>query len=267
MREARMPRGDWTLPGLWRRTKTKLQFLRNLRRWRRNAEQLGLEFLAPNFIFYDWLDSSSVIVDGGCGFEADLSVYLIRRYGLQAFGVDPTQKHAPPLARIERRTRGRFKHLPFAMAPETGTMVFHESVEAESGSALADHRNIADLTSRSYSVRGVSLADLPAETGTETIDLLKLDIEGLEYELLGSVDPEALMPYTQIFVEFHGHVSARFSQRDTDAVVDRLCSMGLQAVTVDGGNYLFVRKPDAAVGGQPTNLSATGDTADSQEQA
>jgi hypothetical protein len=58
-------------------------------------KKMGMQFFDPNYVYFGGLNESSVIVDVGCGYEAEFSKHLIDKYNLEAFGVDPTRKHAP----------------------------------------------------------------------------------------------------------------------------------------------------------------------------
>jgi len=64
----------------------------------------------------------------------------------------------------------------------------------------------------------ITLQDIYNEIGTD-IDLLKLDIEGAEYEILENIDP---IP-KQITVEFHEHCHKNLHDIYIDKVMGHLC--------------------------------------------
>lgn len=205
------------------------------------ARKMGLESVPPNFIFFPRFNERSVIIDGGCGYLAELSNYLIDKYGLTAFGVDPTHKHAASLKRIEERTNGRFRYLRLAIAADDGFQTFFESREMESGSLFTDHTNVRGSETISYVAEAVSVRSLIRRTRTEAVDLLKLDLEGAEYEIFEGIDVADLGPFGQIFIEFHHHALRRFTKDDTRRIVEKLCHGGLKTFTLDDHNYLFYR--------------------------
>lgn len=206
---------------------------------RRALMSQGFSFLAPNYIFLDRFSADSTIVDVGCGSEAEFCIHMDRAYSAKTYGVDPTRKHAEALARIESSTKGRFKHIPKAVASSAQNLTFFESVENESGSIRQDHRNVENDTVRSYEVESLTLTSLREEIGRESVDFLKLDLEGAEYDLLPSVKKEDLLPFQQVFIEFHHHCLDAYSKEDSFKLVERLSSFGLQFVTMDDHNYLF----------------------------
>jgi FkbM family methyltransferase len=216
--------------------------LLRLRFYRWRAARAGVAFVPPNCIFMPHFSAQSLIVDAGCGSAAELSVYVIQHFGARALGIDPTKKHAPALQQLAEKTQGRFQHLDFGIGAVDGVVTFYESMH-QSGSIFQDHANVKIRPRRSYEVEMVSLRSLPARIGAQRVDLLKLDLEGGEYEVLRDV-------------EFHHHCGARYSRNSTRAIVKKMRDMGLRAMTLDGRNYLFHRQPSggehpAALAGEP----------------
>jgi FkbM family methyltransferase len=207
----------------------------------RKARREGLVFVEPNFVYRPDLSPDSVVIDAGCSHQADFSVCLIRRHGVRAFGVDPTRKHADALRRLEERYPGRFAHIPCAIAATDGTLTFHESRINESGSLFADHVNVIRDETTSYDVEAVTLDTLLKRVSVGTVDILKLDLEGAEYELFDGATPEQVRPFRQLFVEFHHHAVSHFREADTRRIVKRVADFGFRTFSVDDHNYLFYR--------------------------
>jgi FkbM family methyltransferase len=207
----------------------------------RQARREGLVFVEPNFVYRPDLSADAVVIDAGCSYEADFSVCLIRRHGVRAFGVDPTRKHAAALGALETQHPGRFQHVPWAIAATDGALTFHESRVNESGSLFTDHINVVQDETTSYDVEAVTLATLLKRIGVETVEILKLDLEGAEYELFERMTADDLRPFQQLFVEFHHHAVSHFRDADTRRVVGRISGFGFRAFSVDDHNYLFYR--------------------------
>ena len=208
--------------------------------WRRQkANKKGISFLRPNYIFVGDFDSSSLLIDVGCGHEAEFALYAIEAYGCRTVGVDPTKKHEPFLTAIEEKTEGRFRYLNCAVASTNGTLTFFESTENESGSLLDNHTNVLRDHVYSYDVEAVTLRKLLEKIGVEEADFLKLDLEGAEYNLLESVDINDLSRFRQVFVEFHHHCIPDRSKQDTEELAASLREMGLKSFSLDDHNYLF----------------------------
>lgn len=92
-----------------------------------------------------------------------------------------------------------------------GTGNFIKGINGEPGHS--EDRPVQKIT-----VPCITLQDIYKEIGTD-IDLLKLDIEGAEYEILENIDP---IP-EQITVEFHEHCHKEIHDKYIDKVMEHLC--------------------------------------------
>lgn len=77
--------------------------------------------------------------------------------------------------------------------------------------------NTPERPCETRTVEMITLGDIYAEIGTE-IDLLKLDVEGAEYEILLNMEP---IP-KQITVEFHEHCHGALHNKYIDAVIEKM---------------------------------------------
>lgn len=232
-----------TLRLLSRATRFVLRTVRRSMRLRR-LKKLGIHLVPPNFLFFPHLITpNSTVIDVGCSHEAEFSIAMIEHYGAKAIAVDPTLKHRSALAHLARRYPHRFQHLPFAISRHDTTATFYESNANDSGSILPDHINAVHDDHTSYTVKTVTPKSLLHYLGLDYAAILKLDIEGAEYELLQGIGPDDLAPFPQIFIEFHHHAVERYSHVDTRLLVNRVCGFGYRAYSFDDHNYLFVRAP------------------------
>ena len=220
-----------------RKVRRSLFFYKQLRK----ARRLDIEFHPPNYILKNNLNSDAVVVDVGCASDPDFSRFVIEQLGLKCIGVDPTQKHAAALRRCEDEFDGRFVYLPLAIAAFSGHLTFYESETNESGSLIASHTNVEHDPTVSYKVESVTLCDLRAKLGVGTIDFIKLDLEGAEYDLIANSLPDAFANIRQLFVEFHHHALREYSTTDTANCVATIEGMGFESFTLDQHNYLFYR--------------------------
>jgi hypothetical protein len=131
--------------------------------------------------------------------------------------------------------------VPWAIAANDGTVTFHESRVNESGSLFDDHVNVLSDETTRYDVEAVSLGTLIARLGLGTVDILKLDLEGAEYELFERLTARELDPFRQLFVEFHHHAVRHVGEADTRRLVKRVADFGFRTFSVDDHNFLFYR--------------------------
>lgn len=64
-------------------------------------------------------------------------------------------------------------------------------------------RKITDSGDNHISVRGMGLSGILDEIGWNSADLLKVDIEGGEYELIANTEPDVLKRFDRIGLEYH----------------------------------------------------------------
>jgi FkbM family methyltransferase len=199
----------------------------------------GIERIDPGYFVRNTIDTNSMVLDCGLGNNADFSDAIIERFGARCHGVDPTRRHQTSLAAVASRHADHLSICPVALAGISGSATFYEAVDQISGSLFGEHVNAKSAVS--YTVRCFTFDDLMDELGLARVDLLKLDIEGAEYEVLASIGDEKLASIGQIVVEFHHHCVSRFLETHTRIMVSRLKRLGFQSYSVDGINYLFFR--------------------------
>ena len=203
----------------------------------------GIRYIAPDFIFFYTPERKKrlTIIDVGCGHEAEFSTNMIERYDAKCIAVDPTLKHKSALAHFAQKYQDRFIHVPFAVCASNSTLTFFQSNVNESGSIMTDHVNVVRDEGISYEVRGITPVSLLNYLRLDSADILKLDIEGAEYELLEGIGKDELIPFEQVFVEFHHHAVERYTETDTRKAVEKICDFGFESYSLDDHNYLFRR--------------------------
>lgn len=124
----------------------------------------------------------------GAGGDISFDLELIRRYDVTVRSIDPVADYVDR-ARRDAAGERRFSAHRAAIAPGDGPLRMQITHDRQSKSVSS-----ADLyeSSEYVEVPGRSLTSLMAELGDERIDLLKLDIEGSEYEVVPTFDLRAL---------------------------------------------------------------------------
>ena len=138
------------------------------------------------------LTRDSVVVDAGAH-RGEFSAEIIRRFGCQCHLVEANPKLVKTLivARAESITAA-------ALDARDGRGMLHVSENPEA-TGLFD----AGSASIGVEVETISLATLMQRLGIAKIDILKLDIEGAEFDLIASTPDQILQRINQITVEFH----------------------------------------------------------------
>ena len=146
----------------------------------------------------DSILSGSIVYSFGVGQDVSFDAELIRRFGVTVHAFDPTPgsiawvaaQHLPP----------QFVMHEYGVAAFDGDVTFYPPENP-------DHISHSILEKTATRARGItvpmkSLGTIMRDLGHGTIDLLKMDIEGAEYQVLASLLDSQVRPH-QILVEFH----------------------------------------------------------------
>lgn len=180
------------------------------------------------------LNSNSIVIDAGAH-HGEFSSAIIQRFGSRCYLVEANPDLAATLSHPNYKAV-----IAAALASEDGKAVFWHRANLESGSILPRPREERATTAE---VETITLASLMYRNSLKGVDLLKLDIEGAEFDFLNSAPEEVLHSIGQITVEFHDFL-AEFSRAGLYKTVQRRLS-GLGFLTCcmsfrTHGDVLFI---------------------------
>jgi FkbM family methyltransferase len=195
-------------------------------------KKLGSDYggwVAPvNRVKADWICYS-----GGIGEDTTFDEELIKRCGCQVWGFDPTPKAIQYVEREKKRLGPRFHFLNCGLWSSEMTLRFHVPEDPSNPSfsvlKLTDSEEFVEAPCK-------SVPQLMRELGHERVDLLKIDVEGAEFEVLKSVLSGDVKP-SVLCVEYDMPVSVLKMHRS----VMNLRKVGYNLVSIDGLNYTFVK--------------------------
>lgn len=194
-------------------------------------ERLGTEyggFIIPQgMVDRDW-----VVYSGGVGEDISFDLELIGRFGCPVYAFDPT----PRAVEFVDRAAGqepRFHFTPVAMWKTAAVLKFY----APRNPDHVSHSVInLQATDDYFEAECDSLAGLMKRFGHDRIDLLKLNIEGAEYEVLDTVLAHDL-GVRVLCVAFDQPMPIWRTHR----MVTRLGEAGFTIFAIDGWKMTFAR--------------------------
>lgn len=184
----------------------------------------------------DGLNKESIVYSGGVGRDITFEHGLVRNFGCSIVLFDPSPTGLETVALPENRIP-QFQHHPVALAGKCGTLRFAPPREEKEGSWFMQEGNDATIE-----VPSVDLTTLMERCGHKHIDLLKIDVEGAEYEVLDDLISRRL-PVRQVLVEFHHGILPGIRRSRTIRSLLKMSLAGYKLLLQDGLNHTFLRTP------------------------
>ncbi len=144
------------------------------------------------------------VLSFGIGEDLSFSEELIEKTGAEVFAFDPTPRTKEYIANHRLSKEIRFHFYPIGISEKSGTEVFYfpENQEHVSMSVNSDLRGISG---KSLEVKMLSFDNIMDKLGIPEIDILKMDIEGSEFDVMESVLESGVL-IKQIALEVHDHL-------------------------------------------------------------
>jgi FkbM family methyltransferase len=229
----RVPVGEYLRPSKWRNAVRRRIFAARVPRCVELHPRSDTEFVGTAYggwpVPVQLLSRSSVVYSVGAGGDVTFDLGLIERTGCEVHSFDPTPEAARHVA-AHAHPRLTFHNV--AIWTHTGELTMHRA---------ADPRNMAlsavnlQHTDRSAVVRCQTIESARAELGHDSLPLIKLTVDGGEYDLLPQL---ALARWdTRVLVVALHH------NRPVRAALDLIAALrnqGFVPVARKGTGYTFV---------------------------
>jgi FkbM family methyltransferase len=190
--------------------------------------------IAGHTFFPKWLRPGGIVIDAGAG----LGQFTHRM--LDEFDVECQAIEANCHLCRNMVPHPRLHVFNLALCGTDAPIPFHLAENYESSSLF---RRTNRRLLRTVTVRGVRLDTFVRARQLETIDLLKVDIEGAEIMMFESTSDETLRRIKQVSVEFH-EPQRLVSRRDRRRLERRLARLGFRRIrfSLNSWDVLFVNR-------------------------
>lgn len=188
-----------------------------------------------------------LLIDCGLGEDISFPSAFLDEFGGHVVGIDPNprsikycQENAPDGMEVWQKA--------FWCEPAI-TIIFHmprplhalpKGADGVSGSLLESHDYV--IGGDKIHAKTTSLAEVLESMDREKCDVLKIDIEGAEYEVINRLCYTGeIVKAKQILVEFH-HFCTNHTIGDTNRAVERIKRNGFDLIHVEDRNHIFRRR-------------------------
>lgn len=195
-----------------------------------------------------WIPTEGLNADSKCylagvGTDITFDKALIDRLGCSAWGMDPTPKSIIWFNDSVGYLEG-YRLLPWGLAGISGSIKFYSPRDPAHVSHSIKNLQRTD----SFFVADVkTVRQVMIDLDHQTIDLLKVDIEGAEHDTLRAMIADGILPYV-ICVEFDQPEPIAWSI----GTVKVLRRAGYRLAKVDTFNFTFVHAPSRIEKSRPT---------------
>ena len=182
------------------------------------------------------IDADSVVYSFGIGDDASFDLALIERFDLLVHAFDPTPKSIEWVK--AQRLPNRFIQHDVGISAFDGTASFKPPDNPDHVSYTILNRPSTQQKAITVQVR--RLSTIMEELGHQHVDILKMDVEGAEYEVIDDIDASNIRPQ-QILIEFH-HRFPNVGVAKSKRAIARIRGMGyrLFSVSSSGEEYGFM---------------------------
>ena len=184
-------------------------------------------------IYSQLLDKDSIVYSFGVGEDITFDLELINKYGLTVHAFDPTPRSIA-WVKSQKLPQTFYMH-EYGIAARDGVVSFYPPVNPAHISHSAINQENRSAVPVSVEVK--SLRSILNALEQNTIDVLKLDIEGSEYEVISDLVSMDIRP-AQILVEFH-HRFPNIGINQSISAIKLLKSAGYRLFSVSDSNEEF----------------------------
>ena len=208
--------------------------------------EIDVEYVVDGGWAYDasLLSEFSIVYSLGVGDNIDFDLALIKRCQSNIYAFDPTPTSQSFVDDDDRPRQFHFQ--AWAAAGTDGTLTLYPRVLGSGELSDMMYTLMPEQSSQDsgIDVPAYTIATVVEKLGHSRIDLLKMDIEGAEYDVLDGLLASSIRP-KQLLVEFHHRFVDKGLERTAD-VIARLQSEGYRIFSIcaeTGREISFLHQP------------------------
>jgi FkbM family methyltransferase len=186
------------------------------------------------------LPEQPLVYSFGVGDDISFDLAIIEKYNGRVEAFDPTPASVTFIDQLQL-SLSRFQHHPFGLQKVNGNQTFYFPRDPNFSGTVYQRWKKGTKDVEVLSLPFKNFGTILAELKPQRIDVLKMDIEGSEYDVLDDILSSSV-PVTQILIEFHHRFPGR-SLKDTKGAIEKLKTKGylLAAASPKNEEFTFVK--------------------------
>ena len=192
------------------------------------------------FVCEEKLTNSSIVYSFGVGENISFDSELIKKYGLMVYGFDPTPKSIKYIN--DHPKQENYIFLPYGLSTIDGYITFYLPEDSRKVSGTFYNRwKYNENVIHPIEVPVKKFSSIVKEFNHSRIDILKMDIEGAEYDIIDDI-LNSNIRIDQILVELH-HRFPGISVEKTKKFVEKMNLFGyaISKISESREEYSFLK--------------------------
>jgi FkbM family methyltransferase len=202
-----------SLKNLYRKITRSTPYLR--KRVKCTSEWYGSSY-GGFYVYTPLLNEQSIVYSFGIGEDVSFDKTINEKHGCHIYAFDPTPKSINWIKNQALFNNSKFHFYEFGINKESGFVDFYLPKNPEYVSGSIINSNHLDSKTK-ISVEMKSIKDILLILRHTHIDILKMDIEGSEYDVIEDI-LNADVVINQILIEFHGRFYKNGNTKTKQAV-------------------------------------------------
>lgn len=183
----------------------------------------AVQFIGTDYggapVCVDHLKAGDVVYSFGVGEDISFDRVLIEQYGVELYAFDPTPRSVNWVK--SQNIPSAFHFFDYGIAAEDGTLTLYSPIDPSHVSYSVVEK---DSTAEAFQAPVKRLKTIMAELGHTQVAIVKLDIEGAEFDVVADI-ARSKLNIAQLIIEFH-HRFPGLDIKQTRQSVDLLRANG-----------------------------------------
>jgi FkbM family methyltransferase len=179
------------------------------------------------------LNSKSFVISAGAGHDISFELELVSRTGCRLVLLDPSPTGCETVSKVQLPSAMIFE--PVALSDRVGRILLAKPLKDSEGSWRIPTDGNGD------EMPCTMISEIMMQYSVEVLDLLKIDIEGFEYQVLEDIIRRQV-PVRQICVEIHEGWEFKKTHLDRWVLIWKLHRSGFRLIHHLGWDHTFLHK-------------------------